>query len=290
VALRDVVLFWVDRGVRIFRVDNPHTKPLAFWEWLIHEVQNRHPDVIFLAEAFTRPKVMRALAKAGFTQSYTYFTWRNSKQELTDYVTELTRTPMREYYRPNFFANTPDILPHILQVGGRPAFRMRLVLAATLSSVYGIYNGFELCENTPREPDSEYYLDSEMYQLKVWDWDRPGNIVGDVTRINQIRRENAALRELDNVRFVGTDNDQLLGYLKATSDMSSILVMVVNLDPFNVQSGWVDVPAYEWGSSWDSPYLVHDLLSGERYTWHGNRNWVRLDPHIQPAHILRVER
>jgi starch synthase (maltosyl-transferring) len=289
-ALRDVVLFWVDRDVRIFRVDNPHTKPLAFWEWLISDVQRRHPDVIFLAEAFTRPKVMKALAKAGFTQSYTYFTWRNTKQELTEYLTELTRTATRDYYRPNFFANTPDILSPILQVGGRPAFRMRLVLAATLSSVYGIYSGFELCENTPREPDSEYYLDSEMYQLKAWDWDRPGNIIGDVTRVNQIRRENAALQEFDNVRFVGTDNDQLLGYLKATSDLGNILLMVVNLDPFNVQSGWVDVPAHEWGVSWDTPYLVHDLLSGERYTWHGNRNWVRLDPHIQPAHILRMER
>jgi starch synthase (maltosyl-transferring) len=289
-ALRDVVLFWVDHGVRIFRVDNPHTKPLAFWEWLIDDVQRRHPDVIFLSEAFTRPKVMKALAKAGFTQSYTYFTWRNTKQELTDYLSELAHTPMREYYRPNFFANTPDILSHILQVGGRPAFRQRLVLAATLSPVYGIYNGFELCENTPREPDSEYYLDSEMYQLKVWDWDRPGNIIGDVKRINQIRRENPALHRLENLRFFWTDNDQLLGYLKATPDLRNILLVVVNLDPFNTQSGWVEVPAHEWGVAWDTPYLVHDLLSGERYTWHGDRNWVRLDPRVQPAHILRVER
>ncbi len=197
---------------------------------------------------------------------------------------------MKEYFRGNFFANTPDILPPILQIGGRPAFRMRLVLAATLSSVYGIYSGFELAENTPREPGSEYYLDSEMYQHKVWDWNRPGNLIGDVRRINQIRRENAALHEYDNLRFFGTDNDQLLGYFKATADQRNIMLMVVNLDPFNPQAGWVDVPANEWGIGWDRPYLVHDLLSGERYTWHGNHNWVRLDPALQPAHILRVER
>jgi starch synthase (maltosyl-transferring) len=289
-SLRDIVLLWVQRGVRTFRVDNPHTKPLAFWEWLIADVHRDHPDVVFLSEAFTRPQVMKALAKAGFTQSYTYFTWRNTKWELTDYLTELTQTEMKEYFRGNFFANTPDILPPILQTGGRPAFRMRLVLAATLSSVYGIYSGFELAENTPREPGSEYYLDSEMYQHKVWDWNRPGNLIGDVRRVNQIRHENAALHQYDNLRFFGTDNDQLLGYFKATADRHNVILMIVNLDPFNAQAGWVDVPANEWGIGWDSPYLVHDLLSGERYTWHGNHNWVRLDPALQPAHILRVER
>jgi starch synthase (maltosyl-transferring) len=289
-ALRDVVLFWVEHGVRIFRVDNPHTKPLAFWEWLIREVQDEHPDVIFLSEAFTRPKMMKVLAKLGFTESYTYFTWRNTKAELTEYLTELTQTPMREYFRGNFFANTHDILPHILQFGGRPAFRMRLVLAATLSSVYGIYNGFELCENRPRgEPGTTvYYQDSEVYEHKVWDWDRPGNIVDEVTRINRIRRENPALHEYDNLRFHWTDNDQVLLYSKATSDLSNVVLVAVNLDPFNVQSGWMDAPAHEWGLGPDEPYVVDDLLSGERYTWRGSRNWVRLDPQVQPAHILRV--
>jgi starch synthase (maltosyl-transferring) len=288
-ALRDVVLFWAEHGVHIFRVDNPHTKPLAFWEWLIGEVQEQYPDVIFLSEAFTRPKMMRALAKAGFTQSYTYFTWRNTRWELTEYLTELTQTPAREYFRGNFFANTPDILPRILQTGGRPAFRMRLVLAATLSSVYGIYNGFELCENTPRGPDSEYYRDSEMYQHKVWDWDRPGNIVEDVTRINRIRRENPALQEYENLRFYWSENDQVLFYGKATADLSNVVLMAVNLDPFHAQASWVDAPAHEWGLGPDEPYVVHDLLGGERYTWRGSRNWVRLDPQVQPAHIFRVD-
>jgi starch synthase (maltosyl-transferring) len=290
-AWRDIVELWVERGVRVFRVDNPHTKPIAFWEWLIGDIQSRYPDVIFLAEAFTRPKMMRALAKAGFTQSYTYFTWRNTKWELQDYLTELTQTSMKEYYRANFFVNTPDILAHILQFGGRAAFRMRLVLAATLSSAYAIYNGFELVENTPRgQPGTtEYYQDSEMYQHKVWDWDRPGNIIEDVTRINRIRRENPALQLYQNLRFFSSDNDQVLVYGKATSDGTNNIVCVVNLDARWAQAAWVDVPAHEWGIPYDQPYVVHDLLSGERYTWRGNRNWVRLDPDVRPAHILRVE-
>ncbi len=288
-ALRDVVLFWAERGARIFRVDNPHTKPFAFWEWLIREVQSRYPDVIFLSEAFTRPKVMRALAKLGFTQSYTYFTWRNTKAELAEYFAELTQTPVKEYLRGNLFTNTPDILPRILQVGGRPAFRLRLVLAATLSSVYGIYNGFELCENTARGPDSEYYLDSEMYQHKVWDWDRPGNIVADVTRINRIRRENPALQLYANLRFFWSENDQVLFYGKATPDGANVILVAVNLDPFHPQASWVDAPMHEWGIGADQPYVVHDLWSDQRFTWRGNRNWVRLNPHEQPAHVLRVE-
>jgi len=288
-ALRDVVLFWVHQDVRIFRVDNPHTKPLAFWEWLIRDVQRDYPDVIFLAEAFTRPTVMRALAKAGFTQSYTYFTWRTSKWELTEYVTELTQSPMREYFRGNFFANTPDILSRELQVGGRPAFKQRLVLAATLSSVYGIYSGFELCENRARGVDSEYYQDSEMYQHKVWDWDRPDNIVADVARLNAIRRDNPALHLYDNVRFFPSDNDQIIAYGKATADRSNVVVVAVNLDPFTPQAAWLHVPAHEWGVGPGAPYMVEDLLTGARYTWHGEHNWVRLDPHSQPAHVLRVE-
>jgi starch synthase (maltosyl-transferring) len=291
-AWRDIILLWAERGVRVFRVDNPHTKPLAFWEWMIHEVQDRYPDVIFLAEAFTRPKMMRELAKAGFSQSYTYFTWRNAKWEIQEYLTELTQSPMREYYRGNFFTNTPDILPPILQLGGRPAFRMRLVLAATLSSLYGIYSGFELCENTPRGAPGtqEYYQDSEMYQHKVWDWDRPGNIIDDVTRINRLRRENPALHLYDNLRFCSTDNDQIVAYYKATPDQSNIVVCAVNLDPYWTQSAWLDVPVDTWGIPGDQPYVVHDLLTDDRYTWRGRYNWVRLDPHVQPAHILRVER
>jgi starch synthase (maltosyl-transferring) len=290
-AWRDIILLWAERGVRVFRVDNPHTKPLAFWEWMIRDVQNQYPDVIFLAEAFTRPKMMRELAKVGFSQSYTYFTWRNTRWELTEYLTELTQSQMREYYRGNFFVNTPDILPHILQFGGRPAFRMRLLLAATLSSVYGIYSGFELVENTPRgAPGStEYYQDSEMYQHKVWDWDRPGNIIDDVTRINRIRRENPALHLYDNLRFCATDNDQLLCYTKATPDGRNIIACVVNLDPYWPQSGWVEVPANTWGMPADQPYVMHDLLTGDRFTWRGNWNWVRLDPHVQPGHVLRFE-
>jgi starch synthase (maltosyl-transferring) len=290
-AWRDLVLEWAERGVRVFRVDNPHTKPLAFWEWMINDVQNVYPDVIFLAEAFTRPKMMRQLAKAGFTQSYTYFTWRNTKRELQEYLTELTQTQMKEYYRGNFFANTPDILPHILQLGGRPAFRMRLVLAATLSSVYGIYSGFELCENTPRgmPGTTEYYRDSEMYQHKIWDWNRPGNIIDDVTRINRIRRDNPALHLYDNLRFHVAENDQLLVYSKATRDRSNIMVCVVNLDTYWPQAGWVEVPAHEWGIPADQPYVVHDLMNDQRYTWRGNWNWIRLDPNVAPAHVLRVE-
>ena len=290
-AWRDIIVLWAGRGVRVFRVDNPHTKPLAFWEWLIRDVQNVYPDAIFLAEAFTRPKMMRELGKVGFTQSYTYFTWRNAKLELQEYLTELTQTPMKEYYRGNFFANTPDILPHILQFGGRPAFRMRLVLAATLSSAYGIYNGFELTENTPRgAPGStEYYQDSEMYQHKVWDWDRPGNIIDDVTRINRIRRENPALQEYDNLRFHNVDNDQLLVYSKVSADGHNIIVCVVNLDTLWPQAGWIDVPSDEWGIPWDQPYVVHDLFTDQRFTWRGSHNWARLDPSVQPAHILRVE-
>lgn len=290
-ALRDVVLLWAERGVRVFRVDNPHTKPLAFWEWLIRETQNVYPDAIFLAEAFTRPKMMKELARLGFTQSYTYFTWRNTKWELQEYLTELTQTDMREYFRANFFANTPDILPPILQLGGRPAFRMRLVLAATLSSVYGIYNGFELIENQPRGElgATEYYLDSEMYQHKVWDWGRPGNIVADVTRINHVRRENPALQLYDNLRFYPVDNDQLLVYGKATPDGANIVLCVVNLDPFWPQAGWLDVPLQDWGIDGDQPYVMHDLLTDDRYTWRGRSNWVRLDPNVQAAHVFRVE-
>jgi len=229
--LESVILFWIDQGVRIFRIDNPHTKALAFWEWMIGRVQEKHPGVIFLAEAFTRPKMMKSLAKAGFTQSYTYFTWRNNKQELRQYLEELTQTEMKDYFRGNFFVNTPDILHEYLQKGGRPAFMIRLVLAATLSSVYGIYSSFEICENRAKAPGSEEYLNSEKYELKAWDWDRPGNIQELIARVNRIRRENPALQQYKNLEFYPSQNESILCYGKRTQDNSNVIVVVVNLDP-----------------------------------------------------------
>ena len=285
----NVVMFWAERGVRIFRVDNPHTKPVAFWEYLIANIRAKFPDTIFLSEAFTRPKMMRTLAKAGFTQSYTYFTWRNSKRELTEYGTQLTQTDMREYFRGNFWPNTPDILSPILQEGGRPAFMMRAVLAATMSSLWGIYSGYELCENEAL-PGREEYLDSEKYQLKERDWNAPGNIKDWITRLNQIRRENRALRFYDNLRFYNADNDAILFYGKMTPSRDNIILVVVNLDPFRIQDSYVDVPIDEFGEMEGDTYQVHDLLTDARYTWRGRRNYIELDPEIQPAHIFRLRR
>lgn len=285
----NVVTFWAERGVRIFRVDNPHTKPVAFWEYLITNVRAKFPDTIFLSEAFTRPKMMRALAKAGFTQSYTYFTWRNSKRELTEYGTELAQTDMREYFRGNFWPNTPDILSPILQEGGRPAFMMRAVLAATMSSLWGIYSGYELCENEAL-PGREEYLDSEKYELKERDWNAPGNIKDWITRLNEIRRENRALRYYDNLRFYRAESDAILFYGKMTPARDNIILVVVNLDPFRKQDSYVDVPIDEFGEMEGDTYQVHDLLTDARYTWHGRRNYIELDPEIQPAHIFRLRR
>jgi starch synthase (maltosyl-transferring) len=285
--LHRVIEFWIDRGVTIFRVDNPHTKPIAVWQWLIRTIQAAHPEIIFLAEAFTRPKVMRALAKAGFTQSYTYFTWRNSKAELIEYMTELSQSPMREYFRPNFFTNTPDILPPILQSGGRPSFKLRLVLAATLSPSYGIYSGFELCENQA-VPGTEEYLNSEKYEVKVRDWNAPGNINEFIAQVNAIRVHNPALQELSNLRFLPIDNDQIVFYSKATTNMDNVLLVAVNLDPVNVQSGTGVVPPEAIGANAGQSFRVKDLITGEVYTW-AEHNYVRLDPLIQPAHVLRVE-
>jgi starch synthase (maltosyl-transferring) len=287
--MKSIILFWAGHGVRTFRVDNPHTKPLPFWEFLISGVRAQYPDVLFLAEAFTKPKMMKALAKAGFTQSYTYFTWRNSKQELTEYFTELTQTDMREYFRGNLWPNTPDILPVVLQTGGRPAFLIRAVLAATLSSLYGIYSGFELCENAAL-PGREEYLDSEKYQFKERDWDAPGNIKDWITRLNRIRRENRALQLYDNLRFYRAENDAILFYGKMTAARDDIILVVVNLDPFRRQNSYIDVPVQEFGFMGGDAYQVHDLLSDARYTWYDRRNYVELDPEIQPAHIFRVRR
>ena len=287
--MKSIVLFWAERGVRIFRVDNPHTKPVAFWEYLISGVREKYPDTIFLSEAFTRPKMMKALAKAGFNQSYTYFTWRNSKRDLIEYFTELTQTELSEYFRPNLWPNTPDILPFILQEGGRPAFMTRVVLAATLSTLYGIYSGYELCENEAL-PDREEYLDSEKYQFKKRDWNAPGNIKDWIARLNKIRKENRALQFYTNLRFYYAENDAILFYGKMTAARDNIILVVVNLDPHHKQHSYVDVPIDHFGQMESDVYRVHDLLSDAVYTWRGRRNYVELDPEIQPAHVFLLRR
>jgi starch synthase (maltosyl-transferring) len=286
-ALRDIVLVWAQRGVRIFRVDNPHTKPLPFWEWMIREVQTVYPDTMFLSEAFTKPKMMKALAKAGFTQSYTYFTWRNHKQELIDYLTELTKTECREYLRPNFFANTPDILPAFLQNGGAPAFKIRAALASTLAGVYGIYNGFELCEGRGI-PGTEDYLHSEKYQYKVWDWDRPGNIKPFITALNRIRRENVAFRDFLNLEFWRADNDSIIFYGKMTPERDNIIFIAVNLDPFSAHETTLWFPIAQMGLGDNDPFEVEELLGGEKHLWRGSPHFIRLDPHTNPVAIFRV--
>jgi len=289
--LRNVVRYWIDQGVRIFRVDNPHTKPYAFWEWMIGDLRRDFPDVLFLSEAFTRPKVMYRLAKLGFTQSYTYFAWRNTKWELTEYFTELTQTEVREFFRPNLWPNTPDILTEYLQFGGRPAFVSRLVLAATLGANYGIYGpAFELCENRPLRQGSEEYLDSEKYQLRAWEIDRRDSLKDTIARVNRIRRENPALQRDTGLRFHTVDNEQIIAYSKTTDDLSNIILTVVNLDPHHTQSGWLDVPLEAFGLDPHQPFQAHDLLTDARYLWHGSRNYVELNPGVLPAHILRIRR
>jgi starch synthase (maltosyl-transferring) len=289
--LKGIFVFWADQGVRIFRVDNPHTKPFAFWEWVIGEMKRQYPEVIFLGEAFTKPHVMFRLAKLGFSQSYTYFTWRDTKQELTEYVNELFHTEIREYFRPNFWPNTPDILPESLQRGGRPAFMVRLILAATLAANYGIYGpAFELCENTPRQPGTEEYLNSEKYELKNPDLNSRASLRDFITRINQIRKEHRALQSNDNFRFHGTDNPSLICYSKATSDLSEVIIVVVNLDYIYRQSGWVDLDLGALGLDADQVFRVHDLLGEGSYSWRGSRNYVELTPESLPAHGLHVRR
>jgi starch synthase (maltosyl-transferring) len=283
--LLGVVLFWIERGVKIFRVDNPHTKPVPFWEWLIREVQDRDPEVLFLAEAFTRPKMMRKLAKAGFTQSYTYFTWRNTKTELTDYLTELTQDVPREYMRANLFVNTPDINPPFLQTGGRAAFQIRAVLAATLSGLWGMYSGFELCEGTPI-PGREEYLNSEKYEIKAWDWDRPGNIRDYIARLNRIRHDNPALHYSTNLRFYHADDDNILFYGKATASGDNVIWIAVNLDPHGTHEATVELPIHELRGV--GPIEVEELLHGDRLTWHGVAQRVRLDPAFNPCAIWRI--
>jgi starch synthase (maltosyl-transferring) len=286
--LKSVIEFWAAHGVTIFRVDNPHTKPFRFWQWALAEIKKKYPDAIFLSEAFTRPKVMRYLAKAGFSQSYSYFTWRNSKEELTEYFTELTQTEVREYMRPNLFANTPDILHEYLQHGGRPAFQARLVLAATLGASYGIYSGFELCENTPVRPGSEEYFDSEKYQIKPRNFEQADSLAEMIAIVNRVRHEHPALQSDRGLAFHRTDNPFLICYSKRTEDASDIVLVAVNLDPFSMQHGWLQLPLEDWRIGPSQTIEAHDVLTDETYYWRGEWNYIRLDPGIRTAHILTI--
>jgi starch synthase (maltosyl-transferring) len=289
--LKDVVVYWIEQGVRIFRVDNPHTKSFGFWAWLIDEVKRQYPEVIFLAEAFTRPKVMYRLAKLGFTQSYTYFAWRNTKWELSQYFSELTQTEIREYFRTNLWPNTPDILTEFLQIGGRPAFVIRLILAATLGANYGIYGpAFELCENQPKEFGSEEYLNSEKYEIKLWDIENPDSLKELIVRVNRIREENAALQNDWSLRFHPINNEQMICYSKHSENQSNLILVVVNLDPHHTHGGWLELPLSTMGLDDKQSYQVYDLLSEARYLWYGPRNYVELNSQVVPAHIFRLRR
>jgi starch synthase (maltosyl-transferring) len=288
-ALRNVMRFWADRGVRIFRVDNPHTKPLRFWQWLIDEMHHSHPDVIFLAEAFTRPAVMQRLAKLGFSQSYTYFTWRNAKWELEQYLLELAQTEQADWFRPNFWVNTPDILHAMLQRGGLPAFRLRAVLAAITGPSWGMYSGYELGENIPAREGSEEYMDSEKYQLRPRNWKQPHSLAPLIKQLNGIRRRHAAaIAQLHALRVHHVESDQLLCVSRSTPHREDVLLMVLNLDPFAAHDGWTWLDLTALGIAGDRPFTVHDELSGASYTWQGPANYVRLDPATAPAHVFQV--
>ncbi|HEY8870842.1 MAG TPA: alpha-1,4-glucan--maltose-1-phosphate maltosyltransferase [Candidatus Limnocylindrales bacterium] len=288
-ALADVIRYWIAQGVRIFRVDNPHTKPFAFWQWLIDEIKRDEPEILFLAEAFTRPRVMYRLAKVGFSQSYTYFTWRTSKAELTDYFTELTRSNLREFFRANVWPNTPDILHETLQHGGRAAFQFRFVLAATLSATYGIYGpAYELLEHEPLEPGSEEYLHSEKYEIRNWDLDRPDSLAPFIGQVNRIRREHLALQSNENLSFHMIDDDRLIAYSKRTADNSDIILIVVNLDPRGAHGGMVELPLADFGIDASGKFESVDLLNGTVQLWQGPRNRVDLDPAVGPAAILQI--
>lgn len=289
--LLGVFLFWIKHGIYLFRVDNPHTKPFPFWEWLICEVKRVHPETIFLAEAFTRPKVSYRLAKAGFSQSYTYFTWRNAKREIETYFTELTRTEVREYFRPNLWPNTPDILSEYLQFGGRSAFMLRLVLAGTLGANYGLYGpAYELMEASPRDAGGEEYLNSEKYQVRYWELDRADSLKDFITRVNRIRKENPPLQQDHSLQFFDVDNDSLLCYAKTTPDNAEIILVVANLDPHHTQSGWVTLPLDKLGLNVDRSYQVQDLLTDARFIWTGALNYVEINPQVAPAHIFKLRR
>jgi len=289
--LRDVFCFWIEQGVRIFRVDNPHTKPFAFWEWLINSLKTEHPDLIFLSESFTRPKVMYRLAKLGFTQSYTYYAWRNTAWEIREYLTELTTPPLSDYFRPNLWPNTPDILNEYLQSGRRPAFIIRLILAATLAASYGIYGpAFELLEHVPSEPGKEEYLDSEKYQLRQWNLDHPNSLRDLIAQVNQIRHENAELQQNRTLHFHTIDNPTMIAYSKSDAERRNVMLTVVNLDPYHSHSGWIDLDLDVLGVDETRPFQVHDLLTGDRYLWSGRHNFVQLSPDAMPAHIFKIRR
>ena len=288
--MKRIIEFWIGHGVKTFRVDNPHTKPVRFWEWMLREVQTVHPETVFLAEAFTRPKMMKVLAKVGFTQSYTYFTWRNEKQELQDYLTEITSPPVAEYFRGNLWPNTPDILHETLQRGGPPAFKMRLVLAATLSSLYGMYSGYELAENVPFASGSEEYLNSEKYELKVRDWDAPGNLVAFITRVNRIRHQHRALQFYRNLRFHPADDPHIVWYSKMTPSGDDAIFVAANLDLHRTHAARVEVPLQALGLAPDASYRMHELLSDATYEWRGPSGFVELDPARDLAQIFHLRR
>lgn len=289
--LRDVFHFWIEQGIHIFRVDNPHTKPFAFWEWLITSLKADYPDLIFLSESFTRPKVMYRLAKLGFTQSYTYFTWRNTAHEIREYLTEITTPPLSDYFRPNLWPNTPDILNEYLQSGRRPAFIARLILAATLGASYGIYGpAFELLEHVPSEPGKEEYLNSEKYQLRQWDLNRPDSIRDLITQMNRIRRENPELHQNRTLHFHNIDNPEMVAYSKSDPESPNVLLVVVNLDPYYTHSGWIDLDLEALGVDDSRPFQVHDLLTDDRYLWSGRNNFVQISPDALPAHIFKIRR
>lgn len=287
--MKSIFLFWIKQGVKTFRVDNPHTKPVEFWQWLIKKIQAKYPDTIFLAEAFTEPPMMKLLAKIGFTQSYTYFTWRNTKQELTEYLTELTQSEMKYYFRGNLFTNTPDILMPILQEGGRPAFKMRIALATTLSSLYGMYNGFELCENKAI-PGTEEYMNSEKYQYKVWDWDRPGNIKDYITKLNKIRRENSALHYYRNLKFYNSSDENVIFYGKTSYDKQNTVFIAVNLDPFNIHSSILRIPIEHFGIAENEEYEIEELITGKVFKWKGSESEIELNPNEEPAMIFKIKK
>jgi starch synthase (maltosyl-transferring) len=289
--LKSVFVFWIEKGVMVFRVDNPHTKSLHFWGWIMHEIRRDYPEVIFLSEAFTRPAIMYQLAKQGFTQSYTYFTWRNTKHELEKYFTELTRSEVKDFFRPNLWPNTPDILPEFLQVNGRQGYIQRLVLAATLGASYGIYGpAFELMENTPLEWGKEEYLDSEKFEIKNWDTTKKESLKGVIKRLNKIRQENEALHSIYSLDFHKIDNEYLLAYSKHTQDFSNIILSVVNLDPHHTHSGYVQIPIKQYGIEESDTYQVMDLVSNSTFLWTGSRNYVEINPGVFPAHLFKIRR
>ncbi|MDQ7251429.1 maltotransferase domain-containing protein [Dongia sedimenti] len=286
-ALRDIALYWRMEGVRTFRVDNPHTKPLPFWRWMIADIRARFPDTLFLSEAFTRPQVMYELAKIGFSQSYTYFTWRNTKAELESYLTELTAGPPKDFFRPHFFVNTPDINPVFLQRSGRAGFLIRAALASTLSGLWGVYNGFELCEGTPL-PGKEEYLDSEKYEIRAWDWNRPGNIVAEISQLNRIRRRNPALQTHLGIKFIAAANENVTAFIKATPERDNVILVAINLDPFNAQESWIEIPLWQWSLPDHASIDVEDLIGGSKFQWHGKSGTIRLDPYELPYVIWRI--